>query len=82
MFYYEVLVGDLQYHGKSALTYASDVKLMPGSVVRIALRNRSVLGIISREVGEPSFAAKPISASAPVKVLPPESLQLIDWLYR
>lgn len=82
MFYYEVLVGDLQYHGKSALTYASDVKLMPGSVVRIALRSRSVLGIVSREVGEPSFAAKAISAIAPARTLPLESLQLIDWLYR
>lgn len=81
MYYYEVLVGDMQYHGKSALTYSSDVELLSGSVVRIALRNRSVLGIISREVSEPSFAAKPIAAVAPAPALPAQTLQLIDWLY-
>lgn len=82
MRYYEVLVGDMQYHGKSALTYAYEERLLPGSVVRIALRNRSVLGIVSREVNEPSFTAKPIGAVAPANSLAPETLELIDWLYR
>ena len=52
MYYYEVLVGDLQYHGKSALTYSSETSLLPRSVVRIALRSRSVLGIVLREVAD------------------------------
>ncbi|QQS17860.1 hypothetical protein IPL68_04315 [Candidatus Saccharibacteria bacterium] len=69
MYYYEVLVGDLQYHGKSALTYSSESTLLPGSVVRIALRSRSVLGIVLREVMEPSFSAKSISAIAPAPPL-------------
>ncbi len=81
MYYYEVLVGDMQYHGKTALTYSSDVKLMPGSVVRIALRARSVLGIVLRAVPEPSFTAKPVAAVAPARPLPAASLQLIDTLY-
>ena len=81
MFYYEVLVGDLQYHGKSALTYSSEVHLLPGSVVRIALRARSVLGIVLREVPEPSFAAKPVAAVMPDAVMPAQQLELIDWLY-
>ena len=81
MYYYEVLVGDLQYHGKSALTYSSETSLLPGSVVRIALRSRSVLGIVLREVAEPSFSAKSVSATAPVPPLPSALLGLIDWLY-
>ena len=81
MFYYEVLVGDLQYHGKSALTYSSEVRLLPGSVVRIALRARSVLGIVLQEVPEPSFAAKPVAAVMPDAVMPTQQLELIDWLY-
>lgn len=81
MYYYEVLVGDLRYHGKSALTYSSEAELLPGSVARIALRNRSVLGIVQRSVPEPSFAAKPISAVALSPPLPVQFLALIDWLY-
>ncbi len=79
--YYEVLVGDLQYHGKSTLTYAAVDQLLPGAVVRIALRSRSVLGVVLRVVAEPAFAVKPIAAIAPTRPLPPESLALIEWLY-
>ena len=81
MNYYEVLVGDMSYHGKSTLTYASSVALKLGSVVRIALRNRSVLGIVARIAAEPAFAVKPIAAIAQAPPLPAESLQLINWLY-
>lgn len=75
-----MLVGDLQYHGKSALTYAHEDRLMPGSVVRIALKSRAVLGIVQREVPEPTFSAKPIAAIAESPPLPPQALKLIDWL--
>ncbi|MBL8121747.1 primosomal protein N' [Candidatus Saccharibacteria bacterium] len=82
MRYYEVLVGDLQYHGTSALTYASESETAVGSIVRIALRSRSVLGIVVREVPEPSFDAKPISAVAPFPPLPSQALELISWLHQ
>jgi primosomal protein N' (replication factor Y) len=81
MYYYEVLVGDLSYHGKSALTYASPQKLAKGIVVRIALRDKSVLGITTKKVSKPAFAVKPIAAIAEAPPLSAESLQLIDWLY-
>lgn len=80
MFYYEVLVGDLQYHGEGALTYAYDKKLETGSVVRIALKTRSVLGIILRDTPEPSFSVKSIAAVAPSPPLSHYLLTLIDWL--
>ncbi len=81
MNYYEVLVGDMHYHGKTALTYASEESLSPGAVVRIALRARSALGIVLQQVPEPSFATKTIAAVAPSPPLPAQSLQLLDWLY-
>ena len=81
MYYYEVLVGDLSYHGKSALTYSSAQQLKRGTVVRIALRDRSVLGIVVDAVTEPAFTVKPIAAIAEAPPLPAESLRLIDWLY-
>lgn len=80
MDYYEVLVGDSQFHGDSALTYAWDGELVVGTVVRIALRSRSVLGVIIRKVPKPSFATKPIAAVADTPAIPYETLQLIEWL--
>ncbi len=71
----------MHYHGKTALTYASEESLSPGAVVRIALRARSALGIVLQQVPEPSFATKTIAAVAPSPPLPAQSLQLLDWLY-
>jgi primosomal protein N' (replication factor Y) len=80
MQYYEVYVAAMSYHGNDALTYASDKTLSPGQLVRISLRERSALGIVLRKVAKPSFETKPLSAVAPFRPLPPESLQLITWL--
>jgi primosomal protein N' (replication factor Y) len=80
MNYYEVLVGAMQYHGEDALTYGADEALQPGQLVRIALRERSTLGIVLRRVSRPSFKVKPIAAVAPYPPLPPQSLQLLAWL--
>src|SRR5579875_3869933 len=80
MHYYEVLVGALAYHGSEALTYCHDKPLPAGSVVKVPLRNQAVLGIIVREVDEPEFAVKPIASVADLPPVPPESLQLMEWL--
>ncbi len=81
MRYYEVLVGDMQFHGDGALTYAWDEPLLKGAVVRIALRSRPVLGIVLREVPKPHFTTKPISAVSDAPALPSETLQLLHWLH-
>ena len=80
MFYFEVLVGDMQFHGSAALTYEWDKKLQHGQVVRIALKNRSVLGIILSEVPQPSFKTKSISAVADGPPMPIEALKLLHWM--
>ncbi|HSX06015.1 MAG TPA: primosomal protein N' [Candidatus Saccharimonadales bacterium] len=80
MHYYEVLVGALAYHGSEALTYSSDRLLTRGQLVRVALRDRSTLGVVLRSVGKPGFAVKPISAVAPYPPLTQPSLQLMEWL--
>lgn len=80
MYYYEVLVGDLQFHGNSTLTYSWDEPLVSGVIVRIALRSRSTLGIVLQKVPEPSYNVKPISAIATASPIPPESIQLMEWL--
>jgi primosomal protein N' (replication factor Y) (superfamily II helicase) len=80
MRYYEVLVGALAYHGNDALTYSSDATLRVGQIVRVALRERSTLGIVVREVSKPSFPTKPLAAIAPYPPVPAESLSLLHWL--
>lgn len=79
MRYYEVLVGDIQFHGATPLTYAWETTLASGTIVRIALRSRSVLGIILKEVPRPDFTVKPISAVASPQALPSETINLLQW---
>lgn len=80
MHYYEVLVGDVQYHGQEALTYSHQNSLPRGTIVRIALRERSPLGIVLNEVTQPAFKVKPIAQVAPFPALPAAHLQLITWM--
>ena len=80
MSYYEVLVGDSQFHGHGALTYSWDGVLVAGTVVRIALRSRSALGIVTRKVKKPDFTTKPIAAVADLQPIPDQSLKLLVWL--
>jgi len=80
MYYYEVLVGAMAYHGSEALTYSASEQLQPGAVVRVSLRERSTLGLVLRTVVKPSFDVKPLGAIAPFPPLPAQNLQLLAWL--
>lgn len=80
MYYYEVLVGDMQYHGSETLTYSADERLQPGALVRVSLRSRSVLGIVVKQSAKPSFAVKPVAAIAPYPPLPTQALALMEWV--
>lgn len=75
-----MLVGDGQFHGDKPLTYAWEDTLERGQVVRISLKNRSVLGIIASEVTAPAFATKLIAAVAPAPPMPEQSLEFLAWL--
>lgn len=80
MKYYEVLVGDSQFHGNGALTYSWDGTLLPGAIVRISLRSRSALGIVVQEVSKPDFSTKPVAAVANSPEVPDTTLGLLTWL--
>jgi primosomal protein N' (replication factor Y) len=81
MYYYEVLVGALTYHGEKALTYSAEAKLKPGAIVKITLRTKPTLGVIHQEVPKPSFTVKAIAEAPVVPPLPPQLLELMDWLH-
>ncbi len=82
MNYYEVLVGAMTYHGESALTYSADRALSVGQIVRVPLRNQSVLGLVVQKVHKPGFAVKPLTAVAPYPPVPKQDLQLIAWIHK
>jgi len=81
MYYYEVLVASMAYHGKEALTYRAKTGLQPGQIVRVSLREQSTLGLVLRRISKPAFAVKPLAAVAPFPPLPAESLELLKWLH-
>jgi len=80
MKYYEVLVASLSYHGSGALTYEWPDELAIGSIVRISLRQKTLLGIVVKQVSKPDFETKLIKAVTSFPALPIESLKLMDWL--
>ncbi len=75
-----MLVGDMQYHGSEALTYGHAGALVAGALVKVSMRGRSVLGIVTGEVRQPLFETKEISAAAPFAPIPHENLKLMEWL--
>ena len=82
MYYYEVWVSGAQFHGDTPLTYQSDERLNPGSVVLVPLQRRSNLGLIYKSVKKPSFPTKPIIKTITSKPLPSSSMQLFAWLQK
>lgn len=81
MHYFKVLVGEASYHGEEALTYSSTQLLAAGTVVRIPLRKKLALGIITEEVSKPSFVCKAISEiPQDLPPLAPQLTKLIIWM--
>ena len=80
MFYYEVLVADTKYHSSAPLTYSSEERLGPLSVVTVPLRSRAVSGFVIGEVAKPGFAAKSIISLLSSKPLPGHCLELAKWM--
>ncbi len=76
-----MLVATQAYHGSEALTYSATEPLQPGAIVKVALRNRPVLGIILRTVAKPLFDVKPVMAVAPFPTVASQTLELLKWIY-
>lgn len=80
MFYYEVLVADNSYKGTSALTYSHGNRLVVGSIVRVPLKNKAVLGVVIRSVGRPHFPVRPVISEESSAPLPEQLIALAAWL--
>lgn len=80
MYFYHVLARLNSYHGTDYLTYSSERRLIPGSIVTISVRKKTTLGIVIRTVSRPSFATKPINNPATDLILPSANMKLLYWL--
>lgn len=80
MNFWEIAVADNAYHGHEPLTYSSEEPLKHGSIVRIALRSKPVLGVAIRQVSKPSFKVKPITEHLILPPIPSPHLKLMEWL--
>lgn len=79
MYFYEVMVASQKYQKDDLLTYSAAEKLVPGTLIKSTLQNTPVLAVVVNQTVKPSFKvleARTILGSP----LPPESLQLIQWL--
>lgn len=80
MNYVEVLVASTAFHGSDALTYSCDEKLKQGTIVTVPLRSKEVLGIVTANVPQPSFSAKPITGQPDLPPMPPQMIRLLRWM--
>lgn len=80
MNYYEVLAGSARFHGSGPLTYCGPSGVRSGAVVRIALQSKTISGIVVRQASRPAFEAKPIDKLLSQKPIPPQLMDLLEWL--
>lgn len=80
MRYYEVLVADNSFKGAGALTYSSEELLVRGQAVNVPVKNRKVMGLVSKEVAEPSFKTKELTATPATEPVPNQLLDLATWM--
>lgn len=84
MLYYDVLVANVSYHARDALTYESPKKVPIGSIVDVSIRKQIVRAIVVAEhTKSPNqkFKTKPIHTVFDV-VLPRHMIELIKLLLR
>ncbi len=80
MHYYEVAPNQVIRANSASFTYGSEVQLLIGQLVTIEVGKKTVVGIVIRQVRQPDFATKPITALIEQRPLPKQILELSFWL--
>jgi primosomal protein N' (replication factor Y) len=80
MHYYEVAPTQIIRAGSAAFTYASEQPLAIGQLVVIEVGKKSLIGIVVRQVGRPSYDTKSVAELIPEPPLPEPLLQLALWM--
>lgn len=80
MRYYEVWVASQRYHSEKPLTYASESRIKPGTIVIVSLQRKNVVAVVVKHTQKPSFNTKQVLRIVSETPLPKQSLELILWL--
>ena len=78
--FYEVIPTKVFRADSGVLTYYSESKLQPGTLVGVPLGKNFARGVVYRQVSEPNFKCKEVSKVLHPKPLPPHLLKSLLWL--
>ncbi len=78
--FYEVIPVKVFHTNSGILTYTSEQKLQPGTLIEIPLGKSTTRGVVYRKVSQPDFKCKPISRILHPKPLPLHLLKSLLWL--
>lgn len=80
MHYYEVAPNQIIRAGSAFFTYSSPEPLKAGQIVIIEVGKKSLIGVILREVSQPSYDTKSITSCVEATHLPEPLVALALWL--
>ena len=80
MNYYEVSPTKIVRNDTSVLTYSSDTPLTVGLIVTIPVGAKTLVGVVMRQVNQPSYPVKPISSIVTSTPLPSTLLSTAQWM--
>ncbi len=78
--FFEVIPTEVYRNGGGALTYSSDLHLLPGHVVLIPLGRKTMTGIVLRAVKSSPYQTKPIIRLLHPLPIPTHLLKAARWL--
>ncbi|MEX0668318.1 MAG: primosomal protein N' [Candidatus Saccharimonadales bacterium] len=70
----------LNTKGTPVLTYSSDQKLDPGSIVKIPYGKKEIFGVVESITSKPKFKTKPVIEVIDLPTLPEHTLDLAKWI--
>jgi primosomal protein N' (replication factor Y) len=75
------LVVPLAYTGQAtAFTYHSEVELPIGQIVQVPISRRQIVGVVIEAANQPTFKTKPITKQLADSAVPPDLLELANWI--
>lgn len=80
MWYYEVAPTKIVRAGADVFTYSSDVAYQVGQLVTIEVGQRSLPGVVIRQVEKPDYPTKPISSLIEATPLPSALVDTALWM--
>ncbi len=78
MHYYDVAVGSEKHWDSSVFTYASELELMPLTLVRVPFGRKSKVGYVVQEVKKPAFPCRQLDPYDGVEI-PTNTISFMKW---